>query len=59
MRSNVLTPVQHKAVRAGLTPLVSYLAKLRERIHERGFEIDNELRVLVAQAHDAMDRLFG
>ena len=42
MRSDDLTPLQLKAIRAGLVPLTRYLAKLRERMHERGFEADDE-----------------
>ncbi len=57
MRSDDLTPLQLQAIRTGLTPLARYLAKLRARMCERGFEADDELLALVTKADNAVDRL--
>ena len=46
-----------EATRQGLWPLARYLARLRARIFERGFEADDELLALVTQADNAVDWL--
>jgi hypothetical protein len=57
MRSDDLTREQAEAIKAKLTPMLSYLGRLQQRMIRRGFPLVDPLLCDVCSAYDAMHKL--
>jgi hypothetical protein len=57
MQSTDLTRDQAKAVQQKLEPMLAYLNKLRHRMQNKGFPLDDQLWITVSKAQQAMQDL--
>ena len=57
MESANLTLAQRRALQEQLSPMLAYLNKLRHRMQNKGFPLDDPLWVLVSQAQATMQNL--
>jgi hypothetical protein len=57
MRSNDLTPAQHRLLAERVQPLLGYLTRLQTRMDQRAFPADDELLLLVRRAQSAVEAL--
>jgi hypothetical protein len=57
MHSNDLTRQQATALQSKLEPMLAYLNKLRHRMQNKGFPLDDQLWVAVSKAQQVMQDL--
>jgi hypothetical protein len=57
MQSTDLTRDQARALLVKLEPMLAYLNKLRHRMQNKGFPLDDQLWVSASQAQEAMQQL--
>lgn len=57
MQSDDLTPAQRRRLLESLGPMLGYLNKLRHRMQNKGFPLDDKLWVLVSKAQATMQDL--
>jgi hypothetical protein len=57
MQSNDLTREQAKALQDRLDPMLAYLNKLRHRMQNKGFPLDDPLWLTVSKAQEALMQL--
>jgi hypothetical protein len=57
MQSEDLTRDQTRALQERLEPMLAYLNKLRRRMQNKGFPLDDELWIAASNAQDAMQKL--
>jgi hypothetical protein len=57
MQSTDLTRNQARALQNKLEPMLAYINKLRHRMQNKGFPLDDQLWVSVSSAHEAMQKL--
>ena len=57
MRSDDVTPAQAEQIKAKVRPMLSYLGRLKQRMHKRRFPNNDRLFLTVVKAYDAIHQL--